>query len=40
MGLDVDLKYPHLGRWFRNFKERKSSKETWPDWMGGQLLMD
>eukprot|EP01080_Neovahlkampfia_damariscottae_P006802 gene6802-10968_t len=40
MGLDVDLKYPHLGRWFRNFKKRSSSKETWPEWMGGQLLLD
>jgi glutathione S-transferase len=40
MGLDVDFKYPHLGRWFRFFRTRKSSKKTWPTWMGSQLLAD
>lgn len=40
MGLDFDLKFPNIGRWYRFMKRRDSIKKTWPTFMGNQVLCD
>jgi glutathione S-transferase len=38
LGLDIDYKYPNLGRWYRLLKNRESIKKTWPSYLGRSLF--
>jgi len=38
LGLDLDLMYPYLGRWYRIMKNRDSIKKSWPNYLGRSLF--
>lgn len=40
MGLDLELKFPNVSRWFNLVKRRESIKKTWPIFMGPRVLSD